>query len=323
MKTVKYKILVQVTLLFLMSVYTAQAATTLKVIGKHPFYKPALTSVDDFRTMMDKSQADVVKGLEVAGYPQLAGPLLAQFGQAQVTTVDYGKGETFLWMFFKRNGKGKVRVAKDITWDGQKPFTGYEFAVEMDDKRYIFAVPLVCGNIALKEVVFVPVEVVPEPVALAPPVEEPEPVFVEPYDPIHFVADVGYLRMPDPADYVFGRAGIEYKLNPQVSFLGMVGGAPKVSGADGKSAFLMDLLAQYNWSSVFVGLGVGGWITSGDSDIPSENSGVDLIGNVGVRVLGDPDEFNTSIFLEARSAFDEFSDLKDYGRFGAGVRFSL
>ncbi len=315
----KFKIVVQITLMLLLSVYTAQAATTLKTIGKHPFYKPALTSEDDLRTMMDKAQADVIKGLEVAGYPQLAAPLMEQFPQAQITTVDFAKGETLLWMLFKSNGKGKVKVVQDVTWGGKEPFTGYEFAVEMDDKRYVFVVPLVCGNIALKEVVFIPVEAV----LIEPEVKEVEVLVEVPCDPFTFVADVGYLRMPDPADYVFGRAGVEYALNPEVSFLGMVGGAPKVSGADGKSAVLIDMLAQYNWSSVFIGVGLGAWITSGDSDVPSENSEVDVIGNIGVRVLGEPDQFNTSLFLEARSGLEEFGDLKDYGRFGAGLRFSL
>ncbi len=111
----KFKIVVQITLMLLLSVYTAQAATTLKTIGKHPFYKPALTSEDDLRTMMDKAQADVIKGLELAGYPQLAAPLMEQFPQAQITTVDFAKGETLLWMLFKSNGKGKVKVGRQRT----------------------------------------------------------------------------------------------------------------------------------------------------------------------------------------------------------------
>ena len=316
----KLKIVSQIMLMFLLSVSIAQAATNLKVLGKHPFYQPPLASVDDLKSMMTKRQAEVIKGLEVAGYPQLADPMLAQFNQTQIKLVQYDRGQTFRWMFFKTNGKGKVHVVKDMVWDGTKPFPGYEFAIELDGQRYIFAVPLICGNLALKSVETI--VAVPEPVVEEPVVEEVEEVVIM-ASPFNFVADAGYLRLPDPADYVFGRVGVEYETNSDFSFLGMVGGAPKVSGADGKSAFLIDALAQYNLSSVFIGVGLGGWITSGDSDIPSEDSGLDFIGNIGVRVLGDPEAFNTSIFMETRIAVDEFDEIKDYGRFGAGIRFSL
>lgn len=321
----KLRIMLQVGILFLLSVCAAQAATTLTVIGQHPFHKVPLTSVDDLRTMMETRQGEVVEGLQIAGYPQLSEPLIEQFTNARIETVRYEKGETFLWMFFKSYGKGKVKIVKDMTWGGKEPFTGYEFYVDLNGNRYTFVVPTVCGNLALKNFRKIAVEskLVPPPLAELPMMGETEVIIETPDDPFHFVADAGYLRMPDPADYVFGRVGAEYILNPQFSFLGMVGGAPKVSGADGTSAFLIDMLGQYNWSSVFVGLGLGGWITSGDSDIPSENSGVDLIGNVGVRILGEPDKFNTSLFMEARSGLDELDEIKDYGRFGAGLRFRL
>ncbi len=317
----KLKVLSQIMLMFLLSVSIAQAATNLTVLGKHPFYQPPLSSVDDLKTMMEKRKSEVIKGLQVAGYPQLADPLMAQFSSTQIKLVQYDRGQTFLWMFFKTNGKGKVHTVKDMTWAGNKPFPGYEFSIELDGQRYIFAVPLICGNLALKSVEAI--VVVPEPVVEEPVVEAIEEIVAPPPSPFGFVADVGYLRLPDPADYVFGRVGVEYQTDSNFSFLGMVGGAPKTGGADGKSAFLIDVLAQYNLSSVYFGVGLGGWITSGDSDIPSEDTDLDFIGNVGVRVLGEPETFNTSIFMETRIAVDEFDEIKDYGRFGAGIRFSL
>ena len=109
--------------------------------------------------------------------------------------------------------------------------------------------------------------------------------------------------------------------------LGMIGVAGKIKGDDGDHALLVDVIGQYNWQAGdingFAGLGLGGWITFGDGDNDSEDTDLDLIANVGARVYGEPNDFNTSVFLEVRSAIDEIDDLTDYGRFGAGVRFQF
>jgi hypothetical protein len=158
------------------------------------------------------------------------------------------------------------------------------------------------------------------------------PVVIKGDLPIRYIGDLGYYKQTDPADYIFGRVGVEYKPfkdSPyeNISFLGMVGASIKVGGTDGDSALLLDLLAQYNWvaGSVngWVGLGLGGWITSGDVKDDSGDTDLDVIANVGARVYGDPDDFNISLFLEIRSAVDEFDSIAEYGRFGAGLRFQM
>ena len=94
-----------------------------------------------------------------------------------------------------------------------------------------------------------------------------------------------------------------------------------MEGLDGESAFLVDLLGEYSFASrYFVDLGVGGWITDGDDDNAAENSQLDLVAGFGARVYGEPEDFNASLFVEVRSAFDELDGLYDYGRFGVGVR---
>jgi len=107
-----------------------------------------------------------------------------------------------------------------------------------------------------------------------------------------------------------------------VSLLTMIGAAPKVGGSDGDSAFLLDLLAQYNWSTPlkggFIGLGFGGWFTSGDAEDDSADSDLDFIANIGFKVLDQPD---MSVFFEMRNAVDELDGIAQYGRFGAGLRF--
>ena len=147
-------------------------------------------------------------------------------------------------------------------------------------------------------------------------------VAVETASRIGFLADAGYYRQFDPAHYIFGRIGLEYKINDQFAILGLIGGAPQIDGTDGESAFLIDLLGEYSFGSrYFVDLGVGGWITDGDSDNKAEDSQLDLVAGFGARVYGEPEDFNASLFVEVRSAFDELDGLYDYGRFGAGIRF--
>jgi hypothetical protein len=156
------------------------------------------------------------------------------------------------------------------------------------------------------------------------------PPVVETERPFKFVGDLGYFKQTDPADYIFGRFGVEYSPFAtgsdfeNISFLGMIGAAAQVNGADGDDALLLDVFANYNWKAGdvdgWVGLGVGGWITSGDVEDDSGDTDIDVMANIGARVYGDPKDFNVSLFLEVRSAVDEFDGLAEYGRFGAGVR---
>ncbi len=138
------------------------------------------------------------------------------------------------------------------------------------------------------------------------------------------VVDAGYYHMPDPGNYLFGRFGLQYKFDESWSVLGMVGGAAHIDGIDGVSAFTVDLLGEYAFGSrYFVNMGVGGWISDGDEDLATENSQLDFIAGMGARVYGEPDDFNASLFVEVRAAFEEFDEFIDYGRFGFGVRFKF
>ena len=393
---------------------TANASTTLMEIGRSPFHQPPLTTVDTLLAMVQDKDADVKKGFEKAGQPELYEPFVSQLKSTQIQSVDFQKGSWFEWMFFKKKGQGAVRVAKDVTWANEKSFPGFKFDIDHDGKRYAFAVPLGCGNIALMGMYPIPAAaVVPPPVAAnqAPrcgmtvsstsakcgemitvdasgstdadgTIERMTIVFVDdqgivvsekivegalvaevamPCDasslkvtltdnngetsvqdectiavaaapaasPFRFLADAGYYRQFDPAHYIFGRIGLEYKINEQFSILGLVGGAPKLEGIDGRSAFMVDLLGEYSFGSrYFVDLGIGGWITDGEKtsndpnfDPRAEDTQLDLVAGVGARVYGEPEDFNASLFLEVRSAFDELGQVYDYGRFGAGVRF--
>ncbi|WYD79639.1 MAG: hypothetical protein V8K32_10010 [Candidatus Electrothrix gigas] len=373
--------------------------------------------MDELRGMMQSQQSALMEGLQKAGNPELYTPLMQQFSQADIKRVEYRPGVNFHWMLFRHNGVGPVKSAPDLIWAGKKRLRAYEFFIDFDNKRYIFAVPFSCGNLALKEIVRIvvktervevpgperivkvpgperivevpgperivkvpgperivevpgpqrivevpgpqrivevpgPERIVevpgPERIVRVPGPERivrvlgPErivkvkvPVGTSPQCcpscvyPIRYVVDAGYLRMPDSANFGFGRIGVEYAFNQRLSFLGMIGGAIKADGSNGDDAWLLDFMLQYNmffmrvkdkWNPVFFGFGLGGWMSDGDDNIESEDSDIDIIAQVGTQIFGDPESFNTSLFLEARSGIDEMNKVSEYGRFGIGVR---
>ncbi|WP_420208330.1 hypothetical protein [Candidatus Electronema sp. JC] len=326
----KLKVLFQAALLLALSVCAAQAVTVTNV-RRNPFYAPPLRSVSDLRSMMQIAQEDIRDGLYQAGYPELYQPLMRQFPQADVSRVDYQPGENFIWMLSKVYGS--VQVVNDMTWGGRRSMPAYEFSIYSNGSQYIFAVPLVCGNLALKEVISGGVSAADSGYSYGDSGSYKQSsggqVGCLSCYGFRFVADVGYLHQSDPADYLLLRAGVEHSLSRRLSLLAMVGGAPHLDGTDGDDAILVDFLLQYDWfrfmfgnqwSQAFVGVGLGGWITSGDDNLEAEDTDVDLIANIGARIYGRPETFNASLFFEARSGLDELDTLGEYGRFGAGLR---
>ncbi|MCI5180008.1 MAG: hypothetical protein D3911_11945 [Candidatus Electrothrix sp. AW3_4] len=175
---------------------------------------------------------------------------------------------------------------------------------------------------------------IPTQQPISKPTQQPKPTST--VRSLRFIGDLGYLRLGDPADFLFARLGVQYSPYTRaryagtpyenISYLLMIGSAPKLSDDNepGASALLLDGIAQYNFSDSFdgfVGIGLGAWISAGDDDIETEDSDLDILLNVGARVYGEPDKFNASVFLEARNAVDELGDISNCGRFGIGLRF--
>jgi hypothetical protein len=312
-------------LAILFGVVSAQAMTTL---GRHPFYKPPLTSVADFQQMVTAQQGDIQKGFEIAGIGPVFESFMAQIGSADITQVEYYKGQRFQWMFYRRNGEGPVRIDKTVLWESDTPFSGYEFYIDHDGSRYTFSVPVVCANIALKDVGETPAPPPPPPPPPAAkpeakPEPAPEPVAAAPVRPYQWILDVGYLNQVDPAHYLLFRGGIKYPFHENWSVLGLLGVAPKVDGDVGETAFLADFLVNYDYQKFFAAAGLGAWLTGGDSDIDSEDNDLDLILEIGYQLYEKPEKFTLDGFIEARSAVDELGDYDQYGRLGFGVRFGF
>ena len=135
-------------------------------------------------------------------------------------------------------------------------------------------------------------------------------------NPGKFVADLGYMYQADPAHYLLMRIGYDYYFTDTFSLLGMVGAAPVLDGEDDTDSFMVDLTANLHRQRMFYGAGVGFWTSSTDDRL-------DLIVNAGYRFYGEADQFNVAVFVEGRAAFEQFDELSDYARVGAGLRFQF
>ena len=313
---------------------SAMAATTLRELGRSPFYKPPLTSVDDLYKMVDESQASIQEGFAKAGMAGLFPVFTEQFPTADIESVQVEPGTKLEWMLFRKNGKGSVRVAKDVTWAGEAPFEAYRFYLDSAGKRYEMVVPLICANLALAKTGDIPS---PPPTRPPPPPPPPKPEAKPPVTPppvveevapearrLWPVATLGFMRLHDPANFLPIRAGVEYALMDKLTLLGLLGFNVHLDGNHGDDAFSADLLLHYHIPSrFFIGGGLGYWYMEDDT-LQAEyldGSHIDLILQLGARVFGQPEDFNISLYGEGRAYADELSDMDINGRWSVGLLF--
>jgi hypothetical protein len=306
---------------------SAFAASTIKRVGENPFYRPPLTSEADLRALVKNRTAQLRTGFAKAGYPDLYRDFSEQFPSATVDSIKVSPGETFRWMLFRKKGTGPVIATKDVTWGGSGVLNAYRFYINSGGQRYEFVVLNACGNFSLRNVSMIPAPTpaMPEKAAAIPP---PAPMPAAPEKaaaasmasiaaakfPLGFVADAGYFYQIDPASYMFARIGYEFPLFDKLGLLAMVGGAVRVWGKDGESAFIADAILDYHWwNKLSFGVGAGFWSGNGGQ--------MDLIANLGFLVYEKPNSFNATLFLEARSKINEMGNMHDQGRFGLGIRF--
>jgi len=128
------------------------AATTLHKLGKSPFHAPPLTSVADLQKMVEASSDAINKGFVKSGFPELYPLFVEQFSTSNIEEIEITPGEHLMWMLYRKNGKGPVRVAKDVTWAGDAPFKAYRLYLQDKKDRYEIVIPYICGNIALRSI---------------------------------------------------------------------------------------------------------------------------------------------------------------------------
>lgn len=323
--TVKIGVWLGAVILLLGVAGTAQAQTELKQLGQNPFVQQ-LTSIGDFQEMVKETLPDLKKGFATAGAPELLDDFVIQVEQSNIETVDVPVGEHLQWMIYRKDQR--VEVMKNLIWAGKEPFEAYRLVVERDGKRNVFVVPTICGNVSLlrSSALPAPTPVVTAPTPAAPPVvAAPAPVPATPADspwtePVlkrgHFVADLGYLHQPDPANYLLMRVGYAYRFHDHFSLLGMIGFAPVVHGDDDTDSVMADLTANYHFDRMYIGGGMGFWHSS-------RKDRADLIVNAGYRIYGEAYQRNLSLFVEGRIGLDDLSDFNEYVRYGGGLRYQF
>ena len=135
---------------------SALASTTLHKLGRSPFYAPPLTGMTDLKNMVETSGPSIQKGFDKAGYPELYNIFMKEFPTTEIDEIELGKGEYLMWMFYRKNGKGPVKIAKDVTWANDKPFKAFRLYLTHENKRYEIVIPNICGNLALRAISDVP-----------------------------------------------------------------------------------------------------------------------------------------------------------------------
>lgn len=128
-----------------------------------------------------------------------------------------------------------------------------------------------------------------------------------------FVADVGVLKQFDPATWMPIKVGYMYKIKENLAVTGLVGPAPLVSGDDDRPATIGDIFLSYYVSNFFLGGGAGVFHTS-------NKTRADLIVDTGYQITNNDNGPNISIYVQGRSAVDQFDNISKYGRLGAGLR---
>ena len=328
------------------SIQPVDAATQLKKLGGHPFYKAKGLKAEKVIPVLISLKGDVKRGFVKAGAAELFEPFMEQLKTAKLEPVNISPGEGLKWMIYKK--KGKVRVSRDLVWSGKAPFQAYRMVVRYNDRDYEFIIPEICLNISLKEVIEVPKVMAPPPIPpkeepkVASPPKEPEakipetttptpaPVPTPPPAPApggpdsgepkaaarkgFIVADIGPLFRFDVSAFAMGRIGYRYKFTDQLALTGLVGFAGLIDGDNDNSAFLADAIFTYHPAKwIYLGAGVGLWASS-------EDSKGDLILEIGFPITDPSKGPNFEFFIEGRSAFDQFGDWPKYGRVGGGLR---
>ncbi len=308
-------------LCFVFGINSVYAAQKLKQLGRNPFYKGSQTvAAEDVSSIIFEYAKDMKLGFSKAGAIALYSPFMEQLKPGALEEVSVQPGETLMWMIYKK-GK-RIKVVNDIEWAGKKPFAAFRYVVQYNDSAYEFIIPKICINVSLKSITVVPkqeapVAVIPPPPA-AKPTPAPEPVAAAPLPPKKgfFVGDVGVLRMDPPPEtfHLPLRAGYLYKFDDKLAVVGLIGGAPLLSGCGDRPAILGDvILAFYPVSRFFIGGGAGFWHTS-------QKTRGDAVLKTGFHLTENIDAPNFVIYLEGRSAFDEFDTMSEDGRFGGGLQ---
>lgn len=137
---------------------------TIRQFGSNRFLSPVY-SVSELQDVVSSHEQDVRTALLRAGWQGDPDDFLDAVAKGQVKERMFPVGQEFQWMAFRRAGQPVVFHQKCYGGDG--PFMGWEVTVESNGTRSTFAMPKVCGNIAMlqSERVAAVIEEPPEEIA--------------------------------------------------------------------------------------------------------------------------------------------------------------
>jgi hypothetical protein len=156
MKTKRLMVILLAIGLILTAVQTYAAPTKLKSMGRYTFarVKGNIPTPEVMKMLADRYAVDIKMGFDMAGYSDLYLPFLDQLKTGTYTDTTLAVGDSVMWMLFR--SRGKVKVTKEVVWDGKAPLEVFAIDVTKDFKIYHFIIPKPCGNIALKGITDAP-----------------------------------------------------------------------------------------------------------------------------------------------------------------------
>ncbi len=145
----KKLLFIAASVLILFTLMTFAETTKLKQIGRYTFVriKGEVPTSEVMKTLIDKYTGDIKYGFTLAGYEDLYLPFLDQIRNESFEEKQIEVGEKWLWMLFR--SRGKVKVAENVEWAGDKPLPVFSFVVKKGYKNYEIVMPKPCGNISL------------------------------------------------------------------------------------------------------------------------------------------------------------------------------
>ncbi len=114
--------------------------------GPNRFHDQNIDTVDELRSALTAKRADLETVMRSVGWLGDANDFFEAL-DGPIPQGTYESGTTIRWMAVRKKGEP---VAKSNTcWGGKQPFEAYTVNFESNGYRWHFAVPKVCGNVAL------------------------------------------------------------------------------------------------------------------------------------------------------------------------------
>ncbi len=117
--------------------------------GPNVFSRQPLATRADLQAFFLAERAAVEQALALGHWPGDAADLFAAVAGGGVEEVEVPVGGRLEWMALRRGGKN-VEVARDLEWQGKRPFPAFRVRFVSDKVRWTFVVPKACGNLSLQ-----------------------------------------------------------------------------------------------------------------------------------------------------------------------------